>query len=253
MREALESARLDFHNGLDKLDRAIAALQLPEAEIQSEQEWTDPPALKLDPEPTWREARVLSNSIDASRDLWLGDPDGVDGRVMTKHEVQVVISALRRILPPMPGPSEANSTAAPGETVDLVYRPNRHDDWGMIRTKDGELFAVVRCPIGEEEADRHRANKTDPFEPLARRLISAFAAPVDAGVREALEIGKELNEILNRYLASHDGDEPHYADVLREWLWDHKARIAAALSSQPVVRADQKETHRRKPKPQQNI
>lgn len=92
----------------------FASLQLPEAEIQREEEWTDPPALKLEPEPTWREARVLSNSIDASRDLWLGDPDGVDGRVLTKREVQVVISALRRIMPPIkPGPSEANSTAAP--------------------------------------------------------------------------------------------------------------------------------------------
>jgi hypothetical protein len=58
----------------------------------------------------------------------------------------------------------------------LLYRPFRHDDWGMIRYADGKLFAVVRRPLGDDEAAEHRCNGTDPFEDLARRLIGTYAA-----------------------------------------------------------------------------
>lgn len=50
-------------------------------------------------------------------------------------------------------------------------------------------------------------------------------------LRKAL--GKDLNEILERFLNCHDGDQPHYADVLRDWLWDNKAGIASSLNSTP--------------------
>lgn len=86
-------------------------------------------------------------------------------------------------------PSTESPAPQAESQVDLLYRPKKHDDWGMIRTKDGELFAVVRRPIDNEEADRHRSAKTDPFEPLARRLMSTYAAPAPQppveGLREA--------------------------------------------------------------------
>lgn len=56
----------------------------------------------------------------------------------------------------------------------LVYRPNGDtDDWGMIRRSNGNLFAVVRRPLAEVEANEARRAKTDPFEALSRLLISA--------------------------------------------------------------------------------
>lgn len=56
----------------------------------------------------------------------------------------------------------------------LAYRPNGDtDDWGMIRRSNGKLFAVVRRPLPEAEANEARRTKTDPFEALSRLLISA--------------------------------------------------------------------------------
>ena len=59
-------------------------------------------------------------------------------------------------------------------TAALRYRPLEFDDWGIIRRGDSnEIFAVVRRPLPEEDAARHREAGTDPFEPLARALMSA--------------------------------------------------------------------------------
>lgn len=55
------------------------------------------------------------------------------------------------------------------------------------------------------------------------------APPADAGMREAL--GAELSEIFERFLSAHEGDKAHLADVLREWLWDNKAGLVAALTA----------------------
>ncbi|MNL65491.1 hypothetical protein D3C87_1898260 [compost metagenome] len=43
----------------------------------------------------------------------------------------------------------------------------------MIRRSNGKLFAVVRRPLTEAEANEARRTKTDPFEALSRLLISA--------------------------------------------------------------------------------
>ncbi|MCS4088428.1 hypothetical protein [Rhizobium sp. BK176] len=64
--------------------------------------------------------------------------------------------------------------ALKGKPPALVYRPNGDtDDWGMIRRSNGNLFAVVRRPLPEAEANEARSTKTDPFEALSRLLISA--------------------------------------------------------------------------------
>lgn len=56
----------------------------------------------------------------------------------------------------------------------LLYRPFDFDDWGMIRTEDGKLFAVVRRPADDEELAKHRKNGTDPYEDMARRLMKSY-------------------------------------------------------------------------------
>jgi hypothetical protein len=74
----------------------------------------------------------------------------------------------------------------------LVYRPNGDiDDWGMIRRSNGKLFAVVRRPLPEAEANEARRAKTDPFEALSRLLISATEGIVsqpDDGRRTLVEL-----------------------------------------------------------------
>jgi hypothetical protein len=74
----------------------------------------------------------------------------------------------------------------------LVYRPNGDiDDWGMIRRSNGNLFAVVRRPLPEAEANDARRTKTDPFEALGRLLISASEGIVsqpDDALRTLIEL-----------------------------------------------------------------
>lgn len=56
--------------------------------------------------------------------------------------------------------------------------------------------------------------------------------------RQALdEVLNAVNEVALLYETAHDGDLAHYADVLRDWLWDNKERIAAlsAPVGEPVA------------------
>ena len=52
------------------------------------------------------------------------------------------------------------------------YRPDKYDDWGVVKSADG--YPVVQACLGRwtSEFDTHRTNKTDPAEANAR-LISA--------------------------------------------------------------------------------
>lgn len=98
--------------------------------------------------------------------------------------------------------NDAINEGTPGE---LFYRPNRFDDWGYIRTADGEIFAVVRRPLDEEEADRHRRDKTDPFEPLARALMSALHPEPSAAdtLSPATEVRREAIARLRKMADCH--------------------------------------------------
>ncbi|MCZ7862510.1 hypothetical protein O9X98_14140 [Agrobacterium salinitolerans] len=84
----------------------------------------------------------------------------IDDAVLAAEREDAIITAAREALKAKP-PA-------------LVYRPNGDtDDWGMIRRSNGKLFAVVRRPLPEAEANEARRTKTDPFEALSRLLISA--------------------------------------------------------------------------------
>lgn len=93
----------------------------------------------------------------------------------------------------------------------LQYRPNEYDDWGMIRNADGSLFAVVRRPAGEDELAEHRRHGTDPYEDLARRLMSTFEPTPERHVgwtkapdQPPLELLKSIN-VDNQVLAYENG------------------------------------------------
>ena len=53
------------------------------------------------------------------------------------------------------------------------YRPNKYDDWGVVRSADG--LPVVQACVGRWSADfdSHRTNGTDPGEANARLIAAA--------------------------------------------------------------------------------
>jgi len=59
------------------------------------------------------------------------------------------------------------------------YRPNKYDDWGVVRSADG--LPVAQACVGRwyKDFDAHRVNKTDPGEANAR-LIAAAPDLLDA-------------------------------------------------------------------------
>jgi hypothetical protein len=58
------------------------------------------------------------------------------------------------------------------------YRPLKHDDWGYVRGANGEIACTARKGfyLSEDEAHRHRVNKTDPYGPNAALIIKAVNA-----------------------------------------------------------------------------
>lgn len=44
-------------------------------------------------------------------------------------------------------------------------RPDKHDDWGTLRSSSGDFLAQVYAAryVSAEERDEHRRNKTDPY------------------------------------------------------------------------------------------
>lgn len=264
MREALESARLDFHNGLDKLDRAID-------KIQSSDGGTD-----------GRATGAIGQRGLTGADLKC-QPDRQEGETTLPAGIK-------------PGPSEANSPAAPvGDLMslidDLVKAERRHA--AQPRDTDA-LFARTRL-YSQIELIVAGHDGRAAFEKAKRIVDSRAAAPVDAGVREALERCRSIAEDNKLHWAKlcdpcNPNDpskaiyraksaacfqvemdiaalqvEPVAADFESAWAkrpWidgpeSDKDRARrwwnAALSSQPVVRVDQKETHGTMPKPRQNI
>lgn len=111
--------------------------------------------------------------------------------------------------------------------TELFYRPNEFDDWGVIRSKDGKIFASVRRPLDEDEARKHRAAKTDPFEPLARRLIASFSSPA-AVEMEALQARTSLVAELLAY-AESGMSKPRTSLLL------HRAANAIELLNRPAA------------------
>jgi hypothetical protein len=54
-----------------------------------------------------------------------------------------------------------------------LYRPNKHDDWGVVRAgKDGPIIAVARSSKFDVDEDKHRHERTDPYEAIARAIAA---------------------------------------------------------------------------------
>lgn len=116
---------------------------------------------------------------------------------MNAASVEVIL-AMRARLSALPARAEPD--------ISLQYRPLTYDDWGQIRRDDGSLFACVSRPLEQEEADAHRAAKTDPYEPLARALMAGLSAPsltaqLEAERERATKAEAALREKAMEYLA----------------------------------------------------
>jgi hypothetical protein len=158
--------------------------------------------------------------------------------------VDSMADIIRAASPPAPG-------AEVGPVAGLRYRSLEYDDWGMIRNADDSLFAVIRRPLGEDEAGAHRNAKTDPFEPLARVLMSALSSPPTTDAiraqarREALEEAersiKRLKGTLSYIAAQAKAGYPTALSVIRanaesalDDEWQKTVSEAQALLSKKV-------------------
>lgn len=166
-------------------------------------------------------------------------------------------------------PSEANSPAAPVKH-DRNYGScavcGLYKEASQCRAMTPEVCALyphLNPKIAIWECSARKQSLPDPSDcswptcgcdPHADRVISALEeqgfgapAPVDAGVREALE--NKIDDILSIMLGRvmHCGELPHVARK------DAATAVRAALSSQPVVGVDQKETPLTMPESKQNI
>lgn len=56
------------------------------------------------------------------------------------------------------------------------YRPLKYDDWGTVRGKDGQIVCHARGGwyLTSEDEDKHRENKTDPYEDNARLFSASY-------------------------------------------------------------------------------
>jgi hypothetical protein len=88
-----------------------------------------------------------------------------------------------------------------------TYRPLTHDDWGTVRSlTNSAIVAVARAGglgIDEEELDRHRRQKTDPYEANGR-LIAAAPEMLDAlwGALVVLDILPVPSEVSSQLKAA---------------------------------------------------
>ena len=69
-----------------------------------------------------------------------------------------------------------DSSGTPAHILPLQYRPREFDDWGVVRTPDGSIFAVARRRTGETDDNEHRKNQTDPYRETGELIIRAVGS-----------------------------------------------------------------------------
>jgi hypothetical protein len=88
-------------------------------------------------------------------------------RVAEEHER--TLTAIRRFREAFPVPKASADPKVPS----LVYRMHDFDDWGLIRNRDGSVFASLRRPVPDDEMAIHRSSGTDPYQALGLLLVDA--------------------------------------------------------------------------------
>lgn len=82
------------------------------------------------------------------------------------------------------------------------YRPGEYDDWGWIRGGPGGMtIGHAHSPLDDDEANRHRAAKTDPWEANARLMAAApelYAALAAFNLKEEMILSGTANSLTLR-------------------------------------------------------
>ena len=87
--------------------------------------------------------------------------------------------------------------AKAGVTEPWAYRPEAYDDWGFIRSGDGDNdvrkpVIAVSCEAVPSDHDAHRWAGTDPYRPVGELIVAAInALPGLLAEREALRAALE--------------------------------------------------------------
>ena len=83
-----------------------------------------------------------------------------------------------------------------------AYRPEKYDDWGMVRGADKyPVASASTCRSDDFEKNEHRRNKTDPADANAR-LIAA-APDLHAALTDALDRAEKAEAERDRKLDAH--------------------------------------------------
>ncbi len=91
----------------------------------------------------------------------------------------------------------------------LSYRTKEFDDWGVVRDSEtGKMFCLLRVLGGIEEQDKHRADKTDPCEPMAVELIKRWNSRPQPSADVGIAI-TYLDTITNRRLLEDTANNPY--------------------------------------------
>ena len=105
-----------------------------------------------------------------------------------------------------------------------AYRPEKYDDWGMVRGADKyPVASASTCRSDDFEKNEHRRNKTDPADANAR-LIAA-APDLHAALTDALDRAEKAEAERDRKLDAHY--DVGYAQGVRDaagWCSDEADR-----------------------------
>ena len=124
-----------------------------------------------------------------------------------------------------------------------AYRPEKYDDWGMVRGADKyPVASASTCRSDDFEKNEHRRNKTDPADANAR-LIAA-APDLHAALRAALDRAEKAEAERDCLAALHGEDMAlctqlqHDAEDARAAGYAQGVRDAAGWCSDEADRCD---------------
>lgn len=84
-----------------------------------------------------------------------------------------------------------------------AYRPREFDDWGWIRDASGETVGRAFGPLDDDEANRQRAAKTDPWEASARRIVQCVNAHGEL-IAVLISARRTIEWALHLYIPNYD-------------------------------------------------
>lgn len=138
---------------------------------------------------------------------------------------------------PSTGNSEGVVQHTPGP---WLYRPDKYDDWGVVRTERGGFICQAKdgsWPGEGPDLDTHRRAGTDPYEANARLIAAAPDWIAPATLLLAIEDEAQITDCL-------DNDGGRYQSAgLAEAIAGFRAAISKATASNPPTTPPTEQDH----------